>query len=321
MKQTFTYEAKGMKNLQTEFLEFRQSDENWVPLRWKSSQVTGTINGSLVSEFALNGPVDPKEFELEFPPGTWVTETASPTTYIVKEVGKRRAITTNESFSGKKYEDFLRSETGDLAAGPDTTNDKAARAEALAKHRMGQLGDLQGRSLWSIVIVRQEDIEVRVEPVGTVNPREPIQVAVNDASCDQLLFGRAGDADATRKELTVRLRRTIEAIDQICGLADAQKAKLEVAGRVEIARVFRRADELRPQIKRIYDENAVKKGELDRSILELWQDSEPLRRSVSSDAFGDGSTFIKTLKTTLTPEQAVKYQARLKAPENPVTNE
>jgi hypothetical protein len=173
---------------------------------------------------------------------------------------------------------------------------------------MLQLSDLKGRSLWSIPIIREGEIEVRVEPVGTVNPREPIQVAVKDASCDQLLFGRAGDADATRKELEVHLRRMIEAIDQICGLTDAQTAKLEVAGRVDIARVFKRADELRPQIKRAYGENAVKKGELDRSILQLWQESEPLRRSVSSDAFEDGSLFAKALKTNLTLEQAEKLR-------------
>src|SRR5262249_40761527 len=220
MKQTYTYQAEGMKGLQTEFLEYGQSEENWVPLRWKSTQVTGTINGSLVNEFVLNEPVDPKEFELEFPPGTWLTETASPTTIIVKEGGKRRAITTNEAFSGKKYEDFLRTDTGALAPGPDTTNDQASRAAALANHRILQLSDLKGRSLWTIPLVRQDGLDVYVEPVGIVNPRQPIQIALTEASCNQVLFGVAGDDDAARRELTATLRRKIDGIDQICGLTD-----------------------------------------------------------------------------------------------------
>jgi hypothetical protein len=321
MKQTYTYETKGMQSLQTEFLEYRQSDENWVPLRWKSTQVTGTINGSRVGEFSLNGQIDPKEFELEFPPGTWVSETASPTTYIVKEDGKRRAITINELVSGNPYEAFLKTDTGELAPGPDTTNDEAARAEELAKHRMIQLHELKGRSLWTIPVVRQKDVEVRVEPVGTVNPREPIRVAIDETSRGQLLFGKGRDEAAARVEFAARVRRTIDDVDRICKLTDAQKQKLELAGRGDSVRLFKQVEELKPRVQKEYDENAVKKGDVDADITKLIRDTQPLRRMLDSESFDEDSLFARALNTTLTAEQRAKYEEKNKSKASVIPDE
>jgi hypothetical protein len=302
-----TLDAKGVECGRIEFLEYKQTDANWVLIRWKSTQVTGSIDGSHVSEFALNDPVDPKEFKLEFPAGTWVSETVSPTMYIVKEAGKRRIITRNELISGKKYEDFLKTDTGALARGPDTTNDEVARAEKLAEHRMQQLGDLKGRSLWSIPVIRQQDVEVRVEAVGTVNPREPIQVAIDDRSADQILFGKGRDQATARTQLAARVGRDIEAIDGICGLTDVQKQKLELAGRGDSDRLLRRTTELRQRIKKVFDETDVKKGLLNSSIVALCKEGEPLRREVSAESFESDSLFAKALKTSLTREQSEKY--------------
>ena len=238
----------------------------------------GSISGALVDDFVFNEHVDPKEFDLEFPPGTWVTELESPTTYIVREGGKRRTITETELRSGNPYENFLKTEPGELAPAPDTTNDPVARRKILAEFRRQQIGDLQNRSS-SILVVRNGDVDVRVEPVGISRRDVPIHVAIDDASCDKLLFGKGRNEAAARNELTARRQRKLDAVDQGCRLTGAQMEKLELAGRLEISRFFNQADELRSRIiKETYDEDDVKKGKLDPSITRLCEETQPPRR-------------------------------------------
>jgi hypothetical protein len=103
------------------FEEYEESNGAWVPKRWNNTffgvgGVVSTANVSLVSDFELNVPIEPQEFKLEFPRGTWVTEEENSAGYIVKDGGKRRQITGDELVSGATYEDFANSETGGLAA-------------------------------------------------------------------------------------------------------------------------------------------------------------------------------------------------------------
>lgn len=303
------YAAKLGRTHRIDFLEYEQRDEGWVLVRWAKTIAVGSIDGPVISECSLNAPVGTGEFALEFPAGTWVSELESPTTYIAREAGGRRAITPKELTSGAVYERFLATETGTLAAGPDTTNDPAARLAKLAAHRARQVQHLKSRTLWSIPIVSDADVEVRVKAIGNVHPQSPAEISIDDASCDQMLFGKGRNEAAARSELAARLRRKVDAVDQKCGLTDEQKEKLEFAGREEIAMFFKQGKELRLRIKAPYDETAVKKGWLDTAILKLVEETRPLRLAVDSEAFEDGSRFANALKAVLTPAQAAANRA------------
>jgi hypothetical protein len=179
----------------------------------------------------------------------------------------------------------------------------------MAKHRGLQVVELKGRVIWSIPIVREGDIVVRVEPIGEVHLRKPIRIAINDVSCDAMLFGQGRDEAAVRHELATRLQQTVEEIDRTCALTNGQKENLQLAGRDDIARLFERVAELRLRIKRPYDEEAVHQGELDPSVAKLCQESRPLRRAIESGPFGDGSIFANTLQKILTPAQLAANDA------------
>lgn len=278
-----TWEVEGVEKGRLEFLEYRQENENWIPVRWISpQQIIGTISGCHVDDFTLNSPIDSKEFELEFPAGTHLAETANPQRYLVDDQGKRQPAI-------KK---------------------RISTEQALADHRMLQFGNMKGRNLWGFTVLRQDDFEVRVEPADAENPEQPLRLVVNDSSCDQLLFGKGHTQVSARTRLVARIRQDIQAIDKICKLTKDQQKKLELAGRRDTDRLFEQAAAFREKLKRLYDEDDVKKGLLDPTIVELSNDTAPLRHAVTSESFEGESFFAKTLNAVLTDEQAAQYKKR-----------
>lgn len=70
----------GETVIQIDFIQYEQKDKNLIPVSWKITQVDPSdrlIKTSLLAklqESSINLPFSPSEFQLEFPPGTWVKD-------------------------------------------------------------------------------------------------------------------------------------------------------------------------------------------------------------------------------------------------------
>jgi hypothetical protein len=114
-------DAGGRVVVQLDSFEYEQNGSTWVPTAWRmvDTNPRGAIRQSTmakVERYSLNPPVEPEEFDIAFPPGTWVTQTLGKdrggprVQYIVREGGEKRVITENEQSAS--YEQLLRSESG-----------------------------------------------------------------------------------------------------------------------------------------------------------------------------------------------------------------
>lgn len=110
---------------------------------------------------------------------------------------------------------------------------------------------------------------------------------------------RAATAAAVRSRLERVLKYEIQLVDHLCELTDAQKQKLQLAGRGDVERLFAALDESRSRIATVEKD--------DQKTRELIGEMAQLARRVESGPFGDGSVFRKTLESTLTTGQAARY--------------
>jgi hypothetical protein len=115
-----------------------------------------------------------------------------------------------------------------------------------------------------------------------------------------------GNEFATMKEardkLNSRLTERIDEVERSCPLTEAQKKKLEVAGKGEIKRFLDRLDAVRTK----YDEGTVIDSDESRN-----GDTVEALQIARRELFGDGSLFAKTLGKTLGEEQLIKYRTDL----------
>lgn len=91
--------SRGKAVLQIDWEGYKKEEAIWVPVSWKVQElkndgVNKTILGRAL-EYTVNQPIPLEEFEIEFPPRTWVIdrrfrdEHGNPSHYIVKPSGKR----------------------------------------------------------------------------------------------------------------------------------------------------------------------------------------------------------------------------------------
>ncbi len=107
------------------------------------------------------------------------------------------------------------------------------------------------------------------------------------------------DAGTMREYFDTRVEEKIVLVDQICGLTDSQKQKLQLAGRGDISRGLDRGVKIESQFQLVRDDTA-KINELCQEVLHI-----RLSLTVLTD---DDTLFVKTLEKNLTPEQSVRYQ-------------
>jgi len=105
--------SRGKAILQIDWDEYKREGTIWVPVGWKIQQLSGGVKKTLlgkVLEFSVNQPIPPEEFEIDFPPGTWVIDRRSrddhgkPSYYIVKSSGKR--MISREELTTKTYQEL-----------------------------------------------------------------------------------------------------------------------------------------------------------------------------------------------------------------------
>jgi hypothetical protein len=111
---------------------------------------------------------------------------------------------------------------------------------------------------------------------------------------DQFLFGgQDGARDNFRNKFHSLLRMRIDEIERSCGLTAAQKRKLCLAGTADIKRFFDRVDE-------------IKRDPKDNNNGVVVQKAQPLVIELQSGLFGAQSLLAKTIKKTLSEDQAAE---------------
>lgn len=134
-----------------------------------------------------------------------------------------------------------------------------------------------------------------------------------DENLEQWVFNRGGgrvqNAGGARKELDQSLLLNIEDIDRACKLTEAQKKKLQLAGRGDIKRFYDRYEVVKQKFQRL---KPKQQDDSDWQELwqELWQDISPLQTTIQSGLFHEDSLLRKSLRHTLTAEQLPRYQAQ-----------
>lgn len=145
--------------------------------------------------------------------------------------------------------------------------------------------------------IAQDDVPVEENPQQQAEQQQQ-QFVVADETFDQWVFGQRGNAALGKTRLESALLVQIENIDRLCTLTEEQRQKLRLAGRGDIKRLFDRVEQLRKKFQLVKtDQN---------KINEFFQEVQPFQAALKRGPFGDGSIFSKTLKSTLTPEQAAQ---------------
>ncbi len=138
--------------------------------------------------------------------------------------------------------------------------------------------------------------EEEAEAAATVAGRMGVvaHFGIDDSNFDMWIFNGRATGNG-RDWFDARLALRLDELERSCGLTEAQKAKLRLAGRGDA--------------KRFYDLYAEKRKKFDvlkrnqNKVNEVLQEVRPLQEMLTQGAYGRGSLFDKTLRSTLTPEQ------------------
>jgi hypothetical protein len=146
----------------------------------------------------------------------------------------------------------------------------------------------------------QDDWDANEKAVGKGGAGEEEERAgaiIQATTFYQWVYGQNNPTQFEQK-IHSQLALHLESVQRAGTLSDAQKKKLELAARGDMRRFFRTVEELK--------EKCV--GRDQRAMNEIWQQIQPLRTKASAGLFGDDCLFQKTLKQTLSPEQAAQYE-------------
>jgi hypothetical protein len=128
---------------------------------------------------------------------------------------------------------------------------------------------------------------------------------VSDAGFDHSLFAGYPDAATARQQLVGLLQHDIDALSEKYALSPVQRDKLLLAGRGDVKRLFDRVEGARRRLQARVIADIAGIQELNR---EMSRELTPLRASLKTGTFGEGSLFAKMLKSTLTIDQIAAYE-------------
>jgi hypothetical protein len=126
-----------------------------------------------------------------------------------------------------------------------------------------------------------------------------IEQMPNLEQVDQWVFGRFGGSGGARNKLDSSLTVRIEDLERACGLTEAQKKKLRLAGRGDIKRFFDKVEEMKRKLEQ---------GQRNPNT-DIWQEIQPLQVEVNTGLFGDDSIYSKTIKRTLDADQTARFES------------
>ena len=115
---------------------------------------------------------------------------------------------------------------------------------------------------------------------------------------DQWLMGgmpSGGFDQSLQTQLAVR----VDSVARTCGLSDAQRNKLELAGCGDVKRFHRSVEQLKQKYGAVVTDQ--------QKFAELAQEVSPLQLKLQGGLFGESSLYAKVLKQTLDPKQSTQY--------------
>jgi hypothetical protein len=122
---------------------------------------------------------------------------------------------------------------------------------------------------------------------------------------DSCIFQQDRGVPAARQRLDSHLSIYLDELDRACKLSDAQKKKLQLAGRGDIKHFFDRYE----HVKRNFKPFNQNQPDFQEVWQKLWQEVSPLQTSLQSGLFEEESLFLKSISNTLTPSQRKGYDA------------
>ncbi len=136
---------------------------------------------------------------------------------------------------------------------------------------------------------------------ATVRVVQPVQVVQGVKGKQQIVVAVQPAEMDFRKRMEAAVVTEIQAVDRRVSLTDAQKKKLKLAARGDIAQLVERAAELRPKL--------TAKPMNQQEYVELMRELQPLRMSQQFGIISESSLFRKTLQGTLTDQQRTLWRA------------
>lgn len=140
--------------------------------------------------------------------------------------------------------------------------------------------------------------------VGLIGNVVGVHPAVGPEYFETFLFSNYGGSQYGPRQCRIQFKRSgdtmINSIDRSCHLSDAQRAKLQLAARGDINRIFDRIE-----VARIQFEKQRLQGVAPR---ELVMDLQKLQTEIRVGPFVSQSLLRKSLASVLSPEQLDKYQ-------------
>lgn len=131
-----------------------------------------------------------------------------------------------------------------------------------------------------------------------------MQAVIGAENFDRWVFNSTGNGNGseikTRQHFQNQAKSRIDRIDQVCGLNETQKKKLELAARGDMVHFFDRVELAREKFMRLRHDQ--------QKMQEIWQEIQPLQTAIQSEQFSAGSFFRKTLQRTLSEEQFEKFE-------------
>lgn len=123
---------------------------------------------------------------------------------------------------------------------------------------------------------------------------------IDPSNFDQWIYGGNLNAQQGQQRIQSQLKLNIEEVDRVCGITEAQKKKLQLAGRGDLKRFNDDVEVVRKEFMLVRRDQ--------EKFNQLWQKISPLQVRVASGIFGTDSLFMKTVQQTLTVEQYAAYQ-------------
>ena len=144
--------------------------------------------------------------------------------------------------------------------------------------------------------VAEEAVEAEVAVIG--------QFQINEATIIQNVFGNQSSVESARKKAENILKLHVSFIELSGTLPEEQRTKLELAGRGDIERFF---TEFELMMAKCPTGNLTQE-----QWNEVWQKIQPFGTRFTAGLHGRGSLFRKTIPSTLSSEQAQKYEQLVK---------
>jgi hypothetical protein len=167
-----------------------------------------------------------------------------------------------------------------------------AQVRALELQRAQVEQELLQRMQLEQEVVRRAELAAR----GAVM----VQPLWTDEQFERSVFQQDGTASRAHQRLDQQLAAQIVTIDRACNLTDAQKRKLQLAGRGDIKRFFDRYEGIKRKSQAV--ENDL------QGVGDIQQDLNSLRTASQGELFHEDSLLIKSLPGTLTREQFAQYE-------------